>query len=120
MNINKSDVCDITILHEEVIEKVSRNMPKDSYLADLADFYKVFGDYTRTRILFALSNAEMCVCDIAVLLDMSQSAISHQLRVLKSSRLVKNRRDGKAVYYSLDDEHIKRILEMGLEHVMEE
>ncbi len=118
--MNKTDLCDITIIHEDTIDKVSRSMPKDAYLAELADFYKVFGDYTRTRILFALSNSEMCVCDIAVLLDMTQSAISHQLRVLKSSRLVKNRREGKVVYYSLDDEHIKKILQMGLEHVMEE
>ena len=86
---------------------------------DLPDLFKVFGDSTRIRILSALSKAEMCVCDIAYLLNMSQSAISHQLRVLKQARLVKNRRDGKIVYYSLDDNHIVGILDQGLDHIRE-
>ncbi|MDO5717609.1 MAG: metalloregulator ArsR/SmtB family transcription factor [Tissierellia bacterium] len=115
-----SELNDITVMHEDRIRDVRRDMPEDKDLQELANLYKVFGDFTRVRILYALSSSEMCVCDIAVLLDMSQSAISHQLRVLKSTRLVKNRREGKIVYYSLDDDHIKDILSIGLEHVMEE
>lgn len=86
-------------------------------LYDLADLFKIFGDSTRIRILYVLFSSEMCVCDIAALLNMNQSAISHQLRVLKNARLVKNRRDGKVVYYSLDDDHVKQIFDQGLAHV---
>ncbi len=95
-------------------------MPEEELLYDLADLFKVFGDSTRIRILWALDAAEMCVCDIAYLLDMTQSAISHQLRVLKQAKLVKNRREGKTVYYSLDDDHVKQIFSMGLVHITEE
>jgi ArsR family transcriptional regulator len=94
-------------------------MPDEENLLDLADLFKVFGDSTRVRILCALFQAELCVCDIAALLGMSTSAISHQLRILKQSKLIKNRRDGKVVYYSLDDDHVKNIFNQGLEHVSE-
>ena len=94
-------------------------MPQDEKLFDLAEFFKVFGDSTRIRILWALEDREMCVCDIAYLLNMTQSAISHQLRSLKQVNLVKNRREGKVVYYSLKDEHIKLIFDIGMEHITE-
>lgn len=94
-------------------------MPDEENLLDLADLFKVFGDSTRVKILCALFHSEMCVCDIAALLGMTKSAISHQLRVLKQSKLIKNRRDGKVVYYSLDDEHVKTIFDQGLAHVTE-
>ncbi len=106
-------------IHSDVIELVSKNMPEDENLYDLAEFFKVFGDTTRIKILWALSTNEMCVCDIASLLNMSQSAISHQLRFLKNSKLVKFRKSGKVSYYSLDDMHVKQILQFGLTHINE-
>lgn len=111
--------CSINIVHDEIVERVRREMPAEEKLYDLAELFKVFGDTTRVKILYALFADEMCVCDIAALLNMSQSAISHQLRVLKQSRLVKFRRQGKVVYYSLDDEHIKQIFDQGLSHINE-
>ncbi len=116
---NDVETCQCTVLHEEVIQSVQEKMPEDEYLYDLADLFKVFGDSTRIKIIFALFTEEMCVCDIAALLNMSQSAISHQLRVLKQARLVKYRKEGKVVYYSLNDDHIKTILDQGLNHIME-
>lgn len=113
------DKCDCTVIHEDLVEKVRKNMPQEVILYDLAELFKVFGDSTRVRILWALDQSEMCVCDIAVLLNMTQSAISHQLRVLKQARLVKNRREGKVVYYSLDDDHVKSIFDQGLSHIKE-
>ena len=113
------DRCDCDVIHEDVVNKVQNSMAEEDHLYDLAEVFKVFGDSTRIRILEALSKSEMCVCDIAFLLNMTQSAISHQLRVLKQARLVKNRRDGKIVNYSLDDDHIEKILNMGLEHIRE-
>ena len=107
------------IIDEYRVEKVSKNILDDDFLVNVAELFKVFGDSTRVRILWALDESEMCVCDIAVLLNMTQSAISHQLRVLKQARLVKNRKDGKVVYYSLDDEHVKEIFEQGLIHIKE-
>jgi len=94
-------------------------MPEEETFYDLADLFKVFGDSTRIKILWALDEAEMCVCDIATLLNMTQSAISHQLRVLKQANLVKNRKEGKIVYYSLDDDHVKQIFDQGLIHINE-
>ena len=94
-------------------------MPDDGLLSDLADFYKVFGDATRVKILCVLLESEMCVCDLAELLGMTQSAISHQLRILKQMKLVKNRREGKTVYYSLADGHIQTIISQGMEHIQE-
>ncbi|MDR1324586.1 MAG: metalloregulator ArsR/SmtB family transcription factor [Treponema sp.] len=94
-------------------------MPDDETLFNLADLFKMFGDSTRVRIVSALLHSEMCVCDIAALLGMSKSAISHQLRSLRQTKLVKNRREGKVIYYSLDDDHVKTIFAQGLQHVME-
>lgn len=111
--------CDCNIIHEDLIEKVRGVLPNPDNLSLLADFFKVFGDPTRIKILSSLAESEMCVCDIAYLLNMTQSAISHQLRVLKQARLVKNRKEGKVVYYSLDDEHVKQIIDQGLVHIGE-
>lgn len=113
------DRCDCTIIHHEIVNKVKENMPEDENLYDLAELFKVFGDTTRIKILYALFASEMCVCDIAAVLNMTQSAISHQLRVLKQARLVKYKKEGKIVFYSLDDEHVKRIFDQGLIHIAE-
>ncbi|QAT48739.1 transcriptional regulator [Caproiciproducens sp. NJN-50] len=115
----EDDRCDCTIIHEDVVNRVRAEMPDEENLYDLADLFKIFGDSTRVRVLCALSSAEMCVCDISALLGMTKSAISHQLRVLKQARLVKYRRDGKVVYYSLDDDHVMHIFREGLSHVTE-
>ncbi len=103
----------------ETIRKIDEKMPPEEELTDLADFFKVFGDATRLKILYVLLCSEMCVYDIAMLLGMSQSAISHQLRVLKQMDLVKNRREGKTIFYSLADAHIVTILSQGLDHIEE-
>ncbi len=113
------DRCNCTVVHESIIEKVKEQMPPEENLYDLAELFKVFGDTTRIKILCALFEAEMCVCDIAELLGMTQSAISHQLRALKQARLVKFRREGKVVFYSLDDDHVQSIFSLGLVHVNE-
>lgn len=113
------DRCDFICIHEGIVNKVLKAMPKEQELFDLAEFYKVFGDPTRVKILYVLSQSEMCVCDIANLLGMGQSAISHQLRVLKQMRLVKFKREGKTVFYSLADGHIETILAQGMEHINE-
>ncbi|NLA71638.1 MAG: helix-turn-helix transcriptional regulator [Clostridiaceae bacterium] len=112
-------LCDVPMIHEDVVRDVQKRIADEEMLFDLAEFFKVFGDSTRIRILHVLSHAELCVCDISALLLMSQSAVSHQLRILKNARLVRNRRDGKVVYYSLDDEHVKDILNVGCEHLNE-
>lgn len=103
----------------EVVAEVKPLMPDEEILLDLADVFKVFGDTTRIRILFCLFEHEMCVCDIAELLDYSQSAISHQLRILKNAKLVTSRREGKSILYSLSDNHVRTIIDQGMEHVME-
>ena len=118
-NVPDIDKCDCTIIHEDVVRRVRGLLPEEENLMDLADLFKVFGDTTRVRIVCALFESELCVCDIAALLGMSKSAISHQLRVLKQSKLVKYRRDGKVVYYALDDEHVKNIFDQALAHVRE-
>lgn len=116
---NKSESCSCNVIHKEVVENVKNKLPKEETLYDLAELFKVFGDSTRIKIICSLFESEMCVCDLSVLLNISQSAISHQLRVLKSARLVKFRRAGKVIYYSLDDEHIKQIFHAGLHHITE-
>ena len=113
------ECCGFLCVHERTVEQVLSQMPTDEHLYDLAELFKVFGDSTRIRILYVLFEAEMCVCDIAALLGMTQSAISHQLRALKNARLVKSRREGKTVFYSLADDHVKTIIDQGLEHVQE-
>jgi ArsR family transcriptional regulator len=112
-------VCDCDVIHGEVIERVRKVMPKEEDFYDLADLYKMFADSTRVRILWALLREEMCVCDIAALLGMTKSAISHQLKSLRLSNLVKYDKRGKVVYYSLADSHVKDILEEGFEHIHE-
>lgn len=107
-------------IHEEVVEQVQSRLPEDEKLYDLAEFFKIFGDTTRIKILYVLLQQEMCVLDIALLLNMTQSAISHQLRVLKTMQLVKFRREGKTILYSLSDSHIENILSQGMEHISEE
>ncbi|WP_058486029.1 ArsR/SmtB family transcription factor [Defluviitalea phaphyphila] len=119
MKKNKIETCNCTIIHEDLVNKARENMPPEEQLYDLAELFKVFGDSTRIRILYALSSSSMCVCDIAALLGMTQSAISHQLRVLKQAKLVKYRKEGKVVYYSLADDHVNQIFAQGLEHVRE-
>lgn len=119
-NMEKNiEICTCSTIHEDIVEKVRASIPKEETLYDLAELFKVFGDSTRIRILCVLFETEMCVCDIAALLNMSQSAISHQLRVLKNARLAKYRKEGKVVYYSLDDEHVKQIFDQGLTHIKE-
>ena len=116
---NDVERCDYMHVHEDIVEQVNQNMPDEEVLYDLAELFKIFGDSTRIKILYVLSESEMCVCDIAQLLGMSQSAISHQLQVLKKSKLVKYRRKGKTVFYSLADSHVRTILGQGMEHVTE-
>lgn len=111
--------CDCDVIHEEIVNSVKDKMPQKDTFNNLAALFKVFGDPTRVKILWALYESEMCVCDISVLLNMTQSAISHQLRVLKQANLVKNRKEGKIVFYSLLDEHIKQIFDQGLTHINE-
>lgn len=111
--------CDLTHVHEDIVKDVREHMPSVEKLQELADFFKVFGDSTRIRILCILLQGEMCVCDLAQTLDMTQSAISHQLRVLKQMKLVTNRREGKTVFYSLADGHIRTIINQGMEHIQE-
>lgn len=115
----KNEICLCNVIHKDVVKEVKEKLPKEEMLYELAEFFKVFGDTTRIRILCALFEAEMCVCDLSALLNISQSAISHQLRGLKAARIVKFRREGKVVYYSLDDEHIKHIFNEGFRHITE-
>ena len=119
MKTYEYECCESVEVHEELLAQVREKMPQEEELYDLSELFKVFGDSTRIRILFVLFEAEVCVCDLAKLLGMTQSAVSHQLRILKTARLIKSRRDGKTVFYSLADDHVKTILEMGLEHVLE-
>lgn len=104
---------------EDIVKNVLLQQPDDEVLYDLAELFKVFGDSTRIKILYALFETELCVYDIARLLNLTQSSVSHQLRILKNSKLVKFRRDGKSIFYSLDDEHVRKIISMGMEHVEE-
>jgi len=110
-------VCEISCIHEETVNSVKGNMLGTEEIQTLSSIFKAFGDPTRLKILHSLKQAEMCVCDLCSVLDMSQSAVSHQLRVLRNLRLVKHRKEGKNVFYSLDDDHIFKILEQGLEHI---
>ena len=111
--------CEFRHVHEDKVQKISAVMPDEDSLFDLAELYKIFGDSTRIKILYALFEAELCVCDIATLIGMSMSAVSHQLRILKQARLVQYRRDGKSVYYSLADDHVRSILGQGMDHISE-
>ena len=113
------ECCDLIAVHEDILERVRREMPDEDTLYNLTELFHVFGDSTRMRILYVLFASEMCVCDIATLLGLTQSAVSHQLRLLKGMRLVKSRREGKTVFYALADDHVKTIINQGLEHVGE-
>ena len=119
MAIHDVECCEECAVHDEVVQSVRGMLPDDDDLYDLAELFKIFGDSTRVKILYALLEGELCVCDIADLLGLTQSAISHQLRVLKQSQLVKFRREGKTVFYSLVDGHVRTILGQGMEHVAE-
>lgn len=114
------DMCQETCVHEDIVTQVQRKMPDDVTLCDVAEMFKVFGDVTRTKILSALFEAELCVCDISRIVGMSVSAVSHQLRILRQTKIVKGCRRGKEVYYSLDDGHIAEIYQTALEHLWEE
>lgn len=114
------EVCDCFEVHEDLLKTVNDTMPEETELYDLAELFKVFGDSTRIRILFVLFEAEVCVCDLARVLNMNQSAISHQLRILKQNKLVKSRREGKSIFYSLADEHVRTIIDQGRDHIEED
>ena len=113
------EACSFLCVHEDVVARVRQHLPVEDNLLRLADLFKVFGDGTRIRILFVLLQAEVCVCDLSTLLGMTQSAVSHQLRILKQAKLIKSRRDGKTVFYSLADDHVATLLKQGMEHVCE-
>ena len=118
--IHDAECCDFLHVHEDLVEQVRSAMPEEEQLYDLAELFRLFGDSTRIRILYVLFEAEMCVCDIAQLLGMTQSAISHQLRSLKNGKLVKGRREGKTVFYALADSHVRTIVNQGFAHIIEE
>lgn len=120
MSERNIESCSFLCVHEDVVAQVQRSLPEEQQLLRLADLFKVFGDGTRVRILYVLLQAEVCVCDLANLLGMTQSAVSHQLRILKQARLIKARRDGKTVFYSLADDHVATLLRQGMEHVDED
>ena len=115
----KQEICDVVFVHEDIAKKIKETMPPDEKLFDLSELFKVFGDSTRMKILFVLFESEVCTCDLASILNMSASAVSHQLALLKRAKLVKITRSGKAVFYSLADEHVRTIISMGIEHVEE-
>lgn len=117
--LSAAPACACEHAHTDIISAARGDMPAEEMLYDLAELYKVFGDSTRIKILYALFEAEMCVCDIAELLSMTPSAISHQLRVLKQAKLVRFRRDGKTIFYALSDDHVRTIIGMGMEHLCE-
>lgn len=119
MKKEEAECCEVVCIHEELIHIAEEKMPQEETVQELADFFKVFADKTRIRILCVLFQTEMCVCDLAEVLGMTQSAISHQLRMLKQMKLVKNRREGKTIFYSLADDHIQMILNQGMEHILE-
>jgi ArsR family transcriptional regulator len=116
---NVAPSCDCDVIHQDVVDKVREALPDEGDFYDLADLYQVFSDATRVRILWALQQSSMCVCDLAVLLGMTKSAISHQLKLLRLANLVKFSKEGKVVYYSLADDHVKGIFQMGLAHIRE-
>ena len=116
---HSSECCEAVEVHEELLKIVREKLPAEESLLDLAELFKVFGDSTRIRILFVLFEAEVCVCDLAEALSMTQSAISHQLSILKRNKLVKSRREGKSMFYSLADDHVRTIVSQGMEHIEE-
>lgn len=119
MSEEELESCEAEEIHEDLLKIVNETMPEETELYDLAELFKVFGDSTRIRILFVLFEAEVCVCDLAQALNMTQSAISHQLKILKQNKLVRNRREGKSIFYSLADDHVRSIIAQGREHIEE-
>ena len=119
MNREPIETCEVSVIHEDVLARVKAKMPDEEPVYEVSELFKVFGDSTRVKILYALLESELCVCDIAKLMEVSQSAVSHQLRALKNVRLVKSRREGKTVFYSLADRHIRTIINQGMEHIQE-
>lgn len=118
--MGKSEVtCDCEVIHEDLVKKVKEQLQSEEIITELAVFYKIFSDTTRVKILYALDKSDLCVCDISALLNMSISAVSHQLKILRDSYLVKTKREGKVIYYSLADEHVQKMIECGLEHILE-
>ena len=118
--MGQSETCsDVDVIHADIVDKVKKNFPSNQLINTLSDFFKIFGDTTRVKIMYALDKSEMCVGDISVLLDMTVSAVSHQLKILREASLVKTKRQGKIVFYSLADEHVQRIIECGIEHIIE-
>ena len=115
-----AECCESREVHEELLKLVNEQLPPEDDLFDLAELFKVFGDSTRIRILFVLLEAEVCICDLAEALNMTQSAISHQLAILKRNKLVKSRREGKSVFYSLSDDHVRTIISQGMDHISEQ
>lgn len=115
--LKKEYTCDCNIIHHDKVEKVLQKMDHKTLFPDLAEFFKIIGDPTRIKILFALDEGEMCVCDIANVLKMSKSSISHQLAILRKKQIVRSNKVGKEVYYSLDDEHVKKVFDIGIEHI---
>ena len=120
MQEDNIECCDKVEVHEDLLQIVNDRMPDETKLNNLAELFKTFGDITRIRILYVLFESEVCVCDLAEMLNMTQSAISHQLKALKQSRLVKGRREGKSVFYSLSDDHVRTMIAQGMEHINEE
>ena len=120
MEERKDEICEGCEFHEDLLKIVNETLPEETELYDLAELFKVFGDSTRIRILFVLFEAEVCVCDLAKVLNMTQSAISHQLRILKQNKLVKSRREGKSIFYSLADDHVRTIINQGRDHIEED
>ena len=119
MNEADRELCEVHELHPDRLNTVQTQLPDEEQLMDLAELFKIFGDTTRIRILFVLFECEVCVCDLAELLHMTQSAVSHQLSILKRNKLVKSRRDGKSIFYSLADDHVRTIIGQGMEHILE-
>ena len=119
MNTEEVECCEEKNVHEDLVHAVHEKMPEEEKLSDLAELFKVFGDLTRIRILYVLFESELCVCDLASALNMNQSAISHQLKILKQAKLVKGRREGKSVIYSLSDQHVRTIIAQGMDHIEE-
>ncbi|MCR5108608.1 MAG: metalloregulator ArsR/SmtB family transcription factor [Lachnospiraceae bacterium] len=119
MALNDVELCEVKEVHRDKVNEVCSSLPDEDELYDLAELFKVFGDSTRIRILFALLKTDICVCDLAETLNMTQSAVSHQLKILKQARLVKSRREGKQVIYFLADEHVRTIIDQGREHIEE-
>ena len=120
MKFEHSEICDTPQVHTDIVTYVRNGMPEEDPIYEVSELFKVFGDSTRARIICALTISEMCVCDLSEVLNMSQSAISHQLRILKQARMVKNRREGKSVIYSLADDHINQLFQIAFEHIMED